>query len=37
MMLLEQTVLAAERAHEERRHHAQRFNVSRTRSSAPTR
>jgi hypothetical protein len=27
MMLLEQTVLAAERAHEERSHHAERFNV----------
>jgi methylenetetrahydrofolate dehydrogenase (NADP+)/methenyltetrahydrofolate cyclohydrolase len=34
MMLLEQTVLAAERAHEDRRHHAERFNVSRTRSPA---
>jgi methylenetetrahydrofolate dehydrogenase (NADP+)/methenyltetrahydrofolate cyclohydrolase len=29
MMLLEQTVLAAERAHEERRHHAERFRVPR--------
>jgi methylenetetrahydrofolate dehydrogenase (NADP+)/methenyltetrahydrofolate cyclohydrolase len=28
MMLLEQTVLAAERAHEERRHHAERYKVA---------
>jgi methylenetetrahydrofolate dehydrogenase (NADP+)/methenyltetrahydrofolate cyclohydrolase len=28
MMLLEQTVLAAERAHDERRHHAERYKVA---------
>jgi hypothetical protein len=32
-MLLEQTVLAAERAAEDRHHHAERFNVSRSRAA----
>jgi methylenetetrahydrofolate dehydrogenase (NADP+)/methenyltetrahydrofolate cyclohydrolase len=35
MMLLEQTVLAAERAREERRHHAERFHLPRTARREP--